>query len=93
MAKLRKLVEEAISEYGGEITKDAVMYHLERTHNLDPDDILNKPELFVSAFKNMYGDFEGIIEENICEKIAREYGIDYRGGGLVELSKEFKKLE
>lgn len=91
MAKLRKLVEEAISEYGGEITKDAVMYHLENTHHLDPDDILNRPEQFVSAFRNMYGDFESIIEGNICEKIAKEYGIDYRGEGLVELSKELKK--
>jgi len=93
MAKLRKLVEEAISDYGGEITKNAVMYHLEKTHKLDPDDILKKPELFVKALRDMYGDFESIIEGNICEKIAREYGIDYKGEGLVELSKELRGSE
>ncbi len=93
MAKLRKLFENAIAEYGGEITKNAVMYHLERTHNLDPDDILNKPEQFVSALRDMYGDFESIIEGSICEKIAEEYGVDYRGQGLVELSKELKNTK
>jgi hypothetical protein len=86
--KIRKIVEAAISDYGGDTMVRVVSWHMERTYSLDPGDVLIKPETAVKALRAIYGDFEGIIEGNICERIAKEYGIDYRGEGLVELSKE-----
>ena len=63
------------------------MYHLENKLRVNPDEVLKKPDEFVDALKIIYGDFEGIIEDTICEKVAGEYGIKYKGQGLVKLAK------
>ncbi len=86
--KLRKIVEDTISDYGGDTMVRVVSWHMKHTYNLDPGDVLAKPEAMVKALRAIYGEFESIIEGNICERIANEYGIDYKGQGLVELSKE-----
>jgi len=88
--KVRNLVEAAISDYGGDTMVRVVFWHMQHTYNLDPGDVLAKPDTAVRALRAIYGDFEGIIEGNICERIAKEYGIDYKGQGLLELSDELK---
>ncbi len=90
--KIKGCVESALEDYGGEVTKNAVLWHLKHTYNLEPADAILQPESFIRALNDIYGkDFTKIIEENICEKIAEEYGIS--GNGLVELAEKIKKKE
>ncbi|MDG6928308.1 MAG: hypothetical protein JRN26_06840 [Nitrososphaerota archaeon] len=88
--KIGSIVESAIADYGGDVTKGAVMWHLEHTYSLGPEDAILKPEKFLRALRDIYGDFVSIIEGNICEKLAKEYGIDYKGEGLLKLAEEMK---
>lgn len=89
--RLKSIVEETLSEYGGEPVKKMVLFYLENNHGVKAEEILDKPEQFISALKEIYGPFESIIEKEICDKIANEYGIKFKGQGLVELAKELKK--
>ncbi len=85
--QLAKLISDALAEYG-EINKNVVLWHLEHTYNIKPENVLNNPELFIRALHSIFGDFEGIVETAICEKIAREYDLKYNGQGFVSLLKE-----
>ncbi|MDP8024187.1 MAG: hypothetical protein ACP5LF_03340 [Nitrososphaeria archaeon] len=88
--RLKTIVEETINEYGGEPVKKMVLFYLENKHNIKPEEVLDKPAQFVNALKDIYGPFEQIIEREICDKIANEYGIKPKGQGLIELAKELK---
>jgi len=59
---LKKVVEETLAEYGGEPVKNAVIFYLTKMHGIRPEDILQKPEVFVKALNDIYGPFEKIIE-------------------------------
>ncbi len=89
--RIGKLIESALEDYGGVVTRNAVLWHLKHTYDLEQSDAIAQPEKFIQALKDIYGDFEKIIEENICEKIAREYGID--GNGLVELAEKINEVQ
>ncbi|MFP3131204.1 MAG: hypothetical protein RXR51_06475 [Nitrososphaeria archaeon] len=89
---LKKVVEETLAEYGGEPVKNAVLFHLTKMHGIRPEDILQKPEEFVKALNDIYGPFEKIIETELCEKIAKIYGLNCKNG-LVELIKELKNSQ
>ena len=91
--RLKAIIEGVISEYGGEPVKQAVLFYLENVYKIKPEEALDKPELFVSALKEIYGPFEGIIENEICDKIAKEYGIKFKGQGLVKLAEELKNAD
>ncbi len=88
---VKKLVEETLTEYGGEPVKNAVLFHLKNMHNVAPEDAIDKPEEFIKALNDIYGPFEKIIERELCLKIARVYGINYKNEDLIELAKELKK--
>ncbi|MGC9145985.1 MAG: hypothetical protein ACP5GS_07760 [Nitrososphaeria archaeon] len=88
---LKKVIEETLAEYGGEPVKNAVLFHLTKIHGIKPEDVLQKPEAFVQALYDIYGPFEKIIENELCEKIAKIYGLNCVNKGLVELVKELKK--
>ncbi|MGC8558382.1 MAG: hypothetical protein ACP5NC_05250 [Nitrososphaeria archaeon] len=88
--RIGRIVEAAIADYGGDLTKSAVLWHLEHTYGLGPADAILQPEKFVMALRDIYGDFFSIIEADICDKLAKEYGIDYSGGGLVKLAEEIR---
>ncbi|MCL4344153.1 MAG: hypothetical protein JRN26_06910 [Nitrososphaerota archaeon] len=82
-----KLISDALAEYG-EINKNVVLWHLEHTYNLKPENVQSNPELFIRALHTIFGDFESIVEDAICEKIAGEYGLNYHNQGFVALLKE-----
>jgi len=86
---LKKVVEETLAEYGGEPVKNAVLFHLTKMHGIRPEDVLQKPEEFVKALNDIYGPFEKIIENELCEKIAKIYGLNCKNG-FIELIKELK---
>ncbi|MEM0097127.1 MAG: hypothetical protein QXY52_05110 [Conexivisphaerales archaeon] len=88
--KVGKIVELAIAEYGGDVTKNAIIWHLEHTYSMEPADAIFKPEKFLKALRDIYGDFVSIIESSICYRLAKEYGINYSGQGLVKLAEELK---
>lgn len=90
MKKAGKAVEEAIADFGGQMVRDIVVGQLKRRFNLDPGDAVERPEEFVAALRDIYGSFEQAVERRICERLASEFGISYRGEGLVELTLKVK---
>lgn len=86
---IAKLISDALSVYG-EINRNVVLWHLEHTYNMKLEDVQNNPELFIRALRAIFGDFESIVEGEICEKIAKEYGLNYKGQGFVDLLKELQ---
>jgi len=90
--KSGKIVESALADYGGDITKKAVLWHLKHTYNLEPADAVLQPKSFVQALNDIYGeDFAKIIEEDICEKLSQEFEVN--GNGLVELAEKIREKE
>lgn len=90
--RVRKTVEYAIADYGGEMVKGLVIWHLKHRFGLDPGDALERPEEFVSALREIYGSFEEAVERRICERLASEYGINYSGEGLIALAIKIKRM-
>lgn len=78
--KVRKIVEQAIADYGGEMVKGLVVWQLRNRFHLDPGDAIERPEEFVSALKDIYGSFEDAIERRICERVAEENGLQCEEG-------------
>ena len=57
----------------GESTAHAVYYHLEKKHLLKLDDILEKPQTFSMAIKEMFGEtgaevIETLLVKDLCAK-------------------------
>ena len=90
--RLKSIIEDKIAEYGGEPVKKTVLFYLEHKYSVKPEEILNKPEQFVTALKDIYGPFEKIIEREICNNIAEKYGINYKNQGLIEIAKVLKNI-
>ncbi len=89
---IRKIVEETIEAFGGEKVRDAVLYHLEHKYNVKPEEMIEKPEQFSNALKDIYGSFGSMIEKEICKRISENYGLEYKGQGIVEIAKELKRF-
>lgn len=86
---ISKIFEETLEQYG-DVSRKVVMWHLENTIGLKLDDIENDPGRFLDALAEIFGDLKQVVETGLCENIAREYGIKYRGEGLVKLLEEIK---
>ncbi|MEM0096864.1 MAG: hypothetical protein QXY52_00415 [Conexivisphaerales archaeon] len=82
-----KLVSDTLAEYG-EVNKNVVLWHLEHTYNLKLENVQDNPEIFIRALHAIFGDFEHIVENAICEKIAKEYSLNYNGQDFISLLKE-----
>jgi len=89
MSRISEIISEALSDYG-ETTKGVIIWHIEHTYELSLDDVQKDPARFVDALRNILGGLEEVVERNICQRIAVEYGIKYDGQGLVELLGEVK---
>lgn len=83
------LLNETLDQYG-EISKRVVIWHLENTIGLKLDEIDREPQKFINALGEIYGDLNRVVETSLCENIAREYGIKYKGEGLVKLLEEIR---
>ncbi|MCL4344126.1 MAG: hypothetical protein JRN26_07045 [Nitrososphaerota archaeon] len=86
---ISRIFEETLEQYG-EASRKVVIWHLEKTMGLKLDDIESDPRRFLDALAEIYGDLNLVIETSLCENISQEYGIKYRGEGLVKLLKEIK---
>ncbi|MGC9209178.1 MAG: hypothetical protein ACP5GH_04960 [Nitrososphaeria archaeon] len=60
---------------------------MKNTHGIRLEDVLQKPDRFVKALREIYGPFENLLEKEMCEKIAEFYGLKCNERGLVELLK------
>ena len=87
---LSKVIYDALKDFGGEAVVNSLLWYLNHQHNMSLDDVIKKPEEFVSFLKEVYGDFEPIIENHLVEKISKAYGIN-PGKGLIETLKKFKE--
>ncbi len=86
---ISKIFEETLDQYG-DTSKKVVIWHLEHSLKLKLDDIQNDPDRFLNALGDIYGGLSQVIETSLCENIAREYGLNYNGEGLVKLLKKIK---
>ncbi len=87
---LTQILEDVISRYGGEPVKNAVMYHLTRGFGLDPERMLEEPDRFTEALRRIYGQFEEIIEKDICEEIINERKLSSHAKTLKDLARDIK---
>jgi hypothetical protein len=83
------LLIETLDQYG-ETSKRVVIWHLENTIGLKLDEIEREPQKFINALGEIYGDLNRVVETSLCENIAREYGIKYKGEGLLKLLEEIR---
>ncbi|MFP3262870.1 MAG: hypothetical protein RXP28_08660 [Nitrososphaeria archaeon] len=88
---LKDIVEETLTKFGGKPVKDAVLFHMNRRYKVRPEDVLSKAELFIEALKDIYGPFEAPIEKELCNRLAKEYGIKYNNEGFICLVKRIRK--
>ncbi|MGC9208552.1 MAG: hypothetical protein ACP5GH_01665 [Nitrososphaeria archaeon] len=72
---LAKVIRDALADFGGETVVKAITWHLEHTRKMTLEDIINRPDEFVSFLKDVYGSFEPMIERHIIDVISRTYGI------------------
>ncbi|MEM0124296.1 MAG: hypothetical protein QXF41_02010 [Candidatus Micrarchaeaceae archaeon] len=84
MISMREIIIETLSDYGVTV-KNVALWHLETVYHIDLNNVGNNPAEFVTALKDIFDGWEKDIEESVCQKIATEYGIQYKGEGLVKL--------
>ncbi|MEM3701755.1 MAG: hypothetical protein QXH93_03400 [Conexivisphaerales archaeon] len=70
---MREIIIETLSDYG-DVVKNVALWHL-MVYNIDFTSVENNPAEFVTALKDIFDGWEKNIEENMCQKIATEYGI------------------
>ncbi|MEM0124390.1 MAG: hypothetical protein QXF41_02520 [Candidatus Micrarchaeaceae archaeon] len=84
MTGVREIIIETLSDYGDTV-RNVVLWHLETVYHIDLNNVENNPVEFVVALKDIFDGWEKDIEESVCQKIAIEYNIQYKGEGLVKL--------
>lgn len=70
---LLSALDKSMKNIFGESTAHAVYYHLEKKHLLKLDDILEKPQIFSIAIKEMFGEtgaevIETLLVRDLCAK-------------------------
>jgi len=85
-----QLISEALLEYG-EDNREVIVWYLEHVYGIKLEEAQLEPRVFVKALHDMFGSFAKYVEDRICERIAREYEIEYGGQGLVRLMLELQK--
>ncbi|MEM4099005.1 MAG: hypothetical protein QXW57_04580 [Candidatus Micrarchaeaceae archaeon] len=65
--------------------KNVALWHLQTVYKIDLNNVENNPAEFVTALKDIFDGWEENIEQNMCRRIATEYGIQYKGEGLIKL--------
>jgi len=67
---LAKSIETGLDSLGGNMGR-VILYHIEKEHSLKVDDMIGKPESFVEALQDMFGDGGFILEQIVVETILR----------------------
>ena len=63
-------IETGLGSLGGNMGR-VILYHIEKEHSLKVNDMIDKPENFVEALQDMFGDGAFILEQIVVETILR----------------------
>jgi hypothetical protein len=83
-------VDEAMNAFG-ETAKLAIYYYMERSHDLKYNDIVERPQEFMEALREMFGYGADLIEDMLVEKLAAEFGIELKEVKFDKAVEEVRK--
>ncbi len=85
--KLLGTLDKSMRDIFGETTVDAVYYHLRKRHLVKLEDILERPEIFAKAIKEIFGDTGAdVIEALLVRSLCDEFGVTGHGKETVRLA-------
>jgi hypothetical protein len=75
---LVEVIDETFSSLG-ESPKQAILFHLENTFNIEKQEISNKIEAFDDALKKIFGPGAGFLETLILNRLYEKAGSIFQG--------------
>lgn len=82
---VKEAVAEGLAHFGGKNVVESLLYILELEHSVDLNDIANQIEMFRAGLEKMFGKASHVIEEKICDSLAKKLGLDPDGQSLENL--------
>jgi len=68
---LARSIEEGLDSLGGSAGQ-VILYHIERKHSLKVDDMIDRPESFVQALQDVFGEGAFTLEQIVVETLVRK---------------------
>jgi len=91
-AKMLEAIDECLKELLGESCAKAVYYYLQLHTGLRLEDVVDRPEAFVSFLREMFRAGAQILERKVVEKLCAKLEVDQREVGGADLASLMKKL-
>ncbi len=95
LRSVNKIVREAVisgfAHFGNKNVVDSLLYILELEHAVDAHSIAENIPSFRAGIAEMFGSGAYVLEEHVCDELARKLGIDRNGRNLETLVSMLKK--
>ncbi|MHB1908796.1 MAG: hypothetical protein ACYCQJ_07975 [Nitrososphaerales archaeon] len=89
---VKEAVIDGLAHFGGKNVVESLLYILELEHSVDLNDVANQIEKLLAGLDKMFGKASYVIEEKICENLAKRLGLDPEGQSLESLIERVQEL-
>lgn len=86
-----EMIEEGLDVLGRNVGR-VILHHLEVSYSLNKNEIARRPDLFVKALGDMFGEGSLTIERILVETISQKIGIQFGETGSRKLSLVVRRL-
>jgi len=91
-AKVLEAIDEGLKDVLGESCAKSIYYYFQMCTGLRVEDVVERPEAFVSFLRDMFKAGAQVLERKVVERLCTKFGVnpgDVRGVDLVSLIRMF----